>query len=89
MRLGWATKKVELQAPVGFDVNGFGYRDMDGSKVSRRAVMTVPDGVRETWPFEGFVAIAFSFGLLLHFPHPPDLGLSGQIIIITPIVVTT
>jgi Set1/Ash2 histone methyltransferase complex subunit ASH2 len=32
-RLGWCTKKAELQAPVGFDKCGFSYRDVDGSKV--------------------------------------------------------
>jgi hypothetical protein len=33
-RLGWATSKAELQAPVGFDAFGFSYRDAEGSKVS-------------------------------------------------------
>ena len=32
-RLGWSTQKGELQAPVGFDINSYGYRDVDGSKV--------------------------------------------------------
>ena len=33
VRLGWCTKKAELQAPVGFDTHGFAYRDLEGSKV--------------------------------------------------------
>ncbi|GLC45275.1 hypothetical protein PLESTB_000717800 [Pleodorina starrii] len=32
-RLGWCTRKAELQAPVGYDTFGFSYRDVDGSKV--------------------------------------------------------
>lgn len=32
-RLGWATSKADLQTPVGCDGFGFGYRDVDGSKV--------------------------------------------------------
>lgn len=32
-RLGWATKHAFLQAPVGFDKHGFGYRDVAGSRV--------------------------------------------------------
>lgn len=32
-RLGWATRKAELQAAVGFDKHSFGYRDLSGSIV--------------------------------------------------------
>lgn len=31
-RLGWSTQKGDVQAPVGFDSNSYGYRDLDGSK---------------------------------------------------------
>ncbi|KAH7431718.1 hypothetical protein KP509_08G063000 [Ceratopteris richardii] len=31
-RLGWSTQKGDVQAPVGFDSNSYGYRDVDGSK---------------------------------------------------------
>ncbi|AQL03116.1 Protein TRAUCO [Zea mays] len=34
-RLGWATNKADLQMPVGFDAYGFGYRDVDGAKVTK------------------------------------------------------
>ncbi|XLT14398.1 hypothetical protein HN51_060088 [Arachis hypogaea] len=34
-RLGWSTEKGDLQAPVGYDGNSFGYRDIDGSKVHK------------------------------------------------------
>ncbi|KAJ4823555.1 hypothetical protein Tsubulata_012182 [Turnera subulata] len=34
-RLGWSTEKGDLQAPVGYDANSFGYRDIDGSKVHK------------------------------------------------------
>ncbi|CAD6258346.1 unnamed protein product [Miscanthus lutarioriparius] len=34
-RLGWATNKADLQTPVGFDAYGFGYRDVDGAKVTK------------------------------------------------------
>lgn len=57
-RLGWATAKAELQAPVGFDAFGFGYRDVDGSKVSN--ALREPYGA----PYrEGDVV-----GLTLHMP---------------------
>ncbi|KAI7739452.1 hypothetical protein M8C21_003950 [Ambrosia artemisiifolia] len=34
-RLGWSTEKGDLQAPVGYDGNSYGYRDVDGSKVHK------------------------------------------------------
>lgn len=34
VRLGWCTRKAELQAPVGFDTHGYCYRDLEGSKVT-------------------------------------------------------
>eukprot|EP00879_Flechtneria_rotunda_P001658 GHRR01001818.1.p1 GENE.GHRR01001818.1~~GHRR01001818.1.p1 ORF type:complete len:329 (+),score=121.76 GHRR01001818.1:277-1263(+) len=34
-RLGWSTKKAEINAPVGYDQFGLGYRDLDGSKVHK------------------------------------------------------
>ncbi|KAI5387962.1 protein TRAUCO [Lathyrus oleraceus] len=34
-RLGWAMDKGDLQAPVGYDGNSFGYRDIDGSKIHK------------------------------------------------------
>ena len=57
-RLGWCTKKGELQAPVGFDKFGFSYRDVDGSKVHK--------SLREPYgsPYkEGDV-----IGMLIHLP---------------------
>lgn len=36
VRLGWCTRKAELNAPVGFDEFGFCYRDLEGSKVTIR-----------------------------------------------------
>lgn len=33
VRLGWGTKRAELNAPMGFDAYGFCYRDLEGSKV--------------------------------------------------------
>lgn len=57
-RLGWCTRKAELQAPVGFDTFGFSYRDIEGSKVT--------EGRREPYgePFvEGDV-----IGLYIYLP---------------------
>ncbi|XP_074331516.1 protein TRAUCO [Apium graveolens] len=34
-RLGWSTEKGDLQAPVGYDGNSFGYRDLDGCKIHK------------------------------------------------------
>ncbi|XP_018437010.2 protein TRAUCO [Raphanus sativus] len=34
-RLGWSTEKGDLQAPVGYDGNSFGFRDVDGCKVHK------------------------------------------------------
>ncbi|KAG9142937.1 hypothetical protein Leryth_006219, partial [Lithospermum erythrorhizon] len=45
-RLGWSTEKGDLQAPVGFDGNSFGYRDIDGSKVHK--------ALREEYGMEGY-----------------------------------
>ncbi|KAK1588044.1 hypothetical protein Q3G72_019370 [Acer saccharum] len=45
-RLGWSTEKGDLQAPVGYDANSFGYRDIDGSKVHK--------ALREKYGEEGY-----------------------------------
>lgn len=34
-RLGWSSEKGDLQAPVGYDGNSFGFRDVDGCKVHK------------------------------------------------------
>ncbi|KAF3772869.1 TRAUCO protein [Nymphaea thermarum] len=46
-RLGWATEKGDLQAPVGYDGNSYGYRDIDGTKIHK--------AVREKYGDEGYV----------------------------------
>jgi Set1/Ash2 histone methyltransferase complex subunit ASH2 len=33
-RIGWSTRRAELQAPVGYDAHGFGVRAATGEKVS-------------------------------------------------------
>ncbi|XP_022967516.1 protein TRAUCO-like isoform X1 [Cucurbita maxima] len=45
-RLGWSMEKGDLQAPVGYDGNSFGYRDIDGSKVHK--------ALREKYGEEGY-----------------------------------
>ncbi|KAG1654194.1 hypothetical protein FOA52_004569 [Chlamydomonas sp. UWO 241] len=61
-RMGWATKKAELQAPVGFDEHGFGFRDLEGSKVHQ--------GKREPYGMEGGgFTEGDVVGMLLHMPH--------------------
>ncbi|CAI8617148.1 unnamed protein product [Vicia faba] len=45
-RLGWAMEKGDLQAPVGYDGNSFGYRDIDGSKIHK--------ALREKYGDEGY-----------------------------------
>ncbi|KAI5076890.1 hypothetical protein GOP47_0008955 [Adiantum capillus-veneris] len=58
-RLGWSTQKGDVQAPVGFDSNSYGYRDLDGSKTHV--------AVRETYGdlyVEGDV-----IGFYIHLPN--------------------
>ncbi|XP_010545599.1 PREDICTED: protein TRAUCO [Tarenaya hassleriana] len=45
-RLGWSTEKGDLQAPVGYDGNSFGFRDIDGSKIHK--------ALREEYAEEGY-----------------------------------
>lgn len=57
-RAGWATKQAEISAPVGYDQHGYGYRDLEGSRVHK--------AVREEYGQafgEGDV-----LGLFLHLP---------------------
>lgn len=58
-RLGWSTNQSEINAPVGYDQFGFGYRDLEGSKVHKalRSEYGEPFG-------EGDV-----LGLFLHMPE--------------------
>ncbi|GLT74857.1 hypothetical protein SLA2020_466230 [Shorea laevis] len=70
-RLGWSTEKGDLQAPVGYDVNSFGYRDIDGSKVHK--------ALREKYGEEGYKegdVIGFYINLPeggQYAPKPPHL----------------
>ncbi|PQP98988.1 protein TRAUCO [Prunus yedoensis var. nudiflora] len=49
-RLGWSTEKGDLQAPVGYDGNSFGYRDIDGSKVHKALREKYgEEGYKEVW----------------------------------------
>ncbi|KAE8691679.1 Protein TRAUCO [Hibiscus syriacus] len=70
-RLGWSTDKGDLQAPVGYDGNSFGYRDIDGSKVHK--------ALREKYGEEGYKegdAIGFYINLPeggSYAPKPPHL----------------
>lgn len=58
VRLGWATARSELQAPVGFDKYGFSYRDVEGSKVHV--------GLRE--PYGAAYGEGDVVGLIIHMP---------------------
>ncbi|KAL8262763.1 hypothetical protein R6Q59_024113 [Mikania micrantha] len=76
-RLGWSTEKGDLQAPVGYDGNSYGYRDIDGSKVHK--------ALREKYGDEGYVegdVIGFYINLpdgSLYAPKAPQLVLyKGQ-----------
>ncbi|KAE8037178.1 hypothetical protein FH972_009790 [Carpinus fangiana] len=76
-RLGWSTEKGDLQAPVGYDGNSFGYRDVDGSKVHK--------ALREKYGEEGYKesdVIGFYINLPeggSYAPKPPHLVLyKGQ-----------
>ncbi|KAL4296209.1 hypothetical protein GQ457_12G026300 [Hibiscus cannabinus] len=70
-RLGWSTDKGDLQAPVGYDGNSFGYRDIDGSKVHK--------ALREKYGEEGYKegdVIGFYINLPeggSYAPKPPHL----------------
>ncbi|KAI3676804.1 hypothetical protein L1987_86417 [Smallanthus sonchifolius] len=72
-RLGWSTEKGDLQAPVGYDGNSYGYRDIDGSKVHK--------ALREKYGEEGYVegdVIGFYINLPdgnLYAPKAPELVL--------------
>lgn len=57
-RVGWATKKAEINAPVGFDAFGYSYRDLEGSKVHR--------AMRE--PYGAVFKEGDTVGLFLHMP---------------------
>ncbi|GAB4856022.1 hypothetical protein Ancab_024661 [Ancistrocladus abbreviatus] len=76
-RLGWSTEKGDLQAPVGYDANSFGYRDIDGCKIHK--------ALREKYGEEGYKegdVIGFYINLPegnLYMPKPPQLVLyKGQ-----------
>jgi hypothetical protein len=42
VRLGWCTRKAELNAPVGYDEFGLCYRDLEGSKVRNTSQRNLP-----------------------------------------------
>ncbi|GAB2218393.1 hypothetical protein Drorol1_Dr00001616 [Drosera rotundifolia] len=70
-RLGWSTEKGDLQAPVGYDSNSYGYRDIDGSKIHK--------ALREKYGDEGYKegdVIGFYINLpdgSQYIPKPPQM----------------
>ncbi|CAL9145614.1 unnamed protein product [Musa hybrid cultivar] len=70
-RLGWTTEKGDLQAPVGYDGNSFGYRDVDGTKIHK--------ALREKYGEEGYTegdVIGFYINIpdgASYAPKPPHL----------------
>lgn len=61
-RLGWSTQKGDVQAPVGFDNNSYGYRDVDGSKTH----VAVREPYGDSY-LEGDV-----IGFYIHLPNGAD-----------------
>ncbi|KAJ8551345.1 hypothetical protein K7X08_000715 [Anisodus acutangulus] len=59
-RLGWSTDKGDLQAPVGYDGNSFGYRDIDGSKIHK--------ALREKYGEEGGYGEGDVIGFYINLP---------------------
>ena len=60
-RIGFGTYQCELQAPVGYDKFGFGYRDRDGRKL-HDAMASCPEEYGEAFS-EGDVV-----GMVIHLP---------------------
>lgn len=69
-RLGWTTENGDLQAPVGYDGNSYGYRDIDGCKIHK--------ALREEYGNQGYSegdVIGFYINLPdgeLYAPKPPN-----------------
>ncbi|PKA46407.1 hypothetical protein AXF42_Ash020298 [Apostasia shenzhenica] len=69
-RLGWTTENGDLQAPVGYDGNSYGYRDIDGCKIHK--------ALREKYGEEGYAegdVIGFYISLPegeQYAPKPPN-----------------
>lgn len=59
VRLGWSSRQAEINAPVGYDQHGFGYRDLEGSRVHKasREPYGEPYGEEDV------------LGLFLHLPE--------------------
>uniref|UniRef100_A0A383WIE8 B30.2/SPRY domain-containing protein n=1 Tax=Tetradesmus obliquus TaxID=3088 RepID=A0A383WIE8_TETOB len=57
-RLGWSSKRAEINAPVGYDAFGVGYRDLEGSSIHKALRSSYGAAYSE-----GGV-----IGLLLHMP---------------------
>lgn len=68
IRIGWSTRQGELQAPVGFDQNSFGYRDQMGEWTS--PVLSCPADHKLTIVF--FLLIVFFAGSKVHKSHRAD-----------------
>ena len=66
-RLGFGTKRCELQAPIGFDAFGYGYRDVDGSRVHKALRSEYGEGFKE-----GDV-----IGMVLHLPVEEEERVEG------------
>mmetsp|Transcript_38544 Transcript_38544/g.53516 ORF Transcript_38544/g.53516 Transcript_38544/m.53516 type:complete len:327 (+) Transcript_38544:142-1122(+) len=61
-RVGWCSKRADIQAPVGCDKHGYCYRDIDGSKLHA--------GVREVYGTEGY-GEGDTVGLFINIPEKP------------------
>lgn len=69
-RLGWATRQAELNAPVGADEHGFGYRSKEGSKVNGRGQRTAHAAARADGGKAAMRGVALRASARHHHHHP-------------------
>ena len=62
-RLGFIGQKGELQAPVGFDSHGYGYRDIDGTKCHEGKRLKFGEAFQEK----------DVIGMLIHLPRMTEV----------------
>jgi Set1/Ash2 histone methyltransferase complex subunit ASH2 len=66
-RIGWSVSKAELQAPVGADIHGYGYRSLEGSAV--HAGVRRPFGTTTSKDFAAEYGEGDVIGCIIHLPH--------------------
>ena len=78
--LGWETIESNINTPVGYEGTGYGYRDVDGSKIhkGKREDYGKSFSIHFSPPFHLRIETGDVVGMLISFPGLNEVGILGN-----------